>query len=127
MSGYPRTVDGEEHPIGGAETPLECFRCGICCTRYQPPLLPEEVESIAAGLGMSATDFLSRYGQLTNVGYLLRQEQDHCVFLVREDEARYSCSIYPHRPIACRNWPASLSRRECRDGLARPNINRPRP
>ncbi len=38
-----RTIDGEEHEVGETPPPIECFRCGVCCMRYQPPLLPEEI------------------------------------------------------------------------------------
>ena len=120
MSGYLRTVDGHERPVGERQPQIECFRCGICCTRYQPPLTHEESETIAKGLGISTENFLARYAQLTNVGYLVRQLEKGCVFLTwKKEEARASCSIYPFRPEACRNWAASLSRSECREGLAK--------
>ena len=38
---------------------------------------------------------------------------------------RAKCTIYSVRPRACRDWIASLSRPECREGLNR--INHPRP
>ncbi len=99
MSGYLRTMDGREHHVGKVLSPIECFRCGICCTRYQPQLAPEELETIANGLRLSAEDFISRYAQLTNVGYLLRQTERGCVFLSwEEDGSRTSCIIYPFRP-----------------------------
>jgi len=120
MAGYLRTLDGYEHRVGEMRPSIECFCCGICCTRYQPQLPPEEAEIIAKRLGMSTEDFLSRYAQLTNVGYLLRQSEKGCIFLIwEEDGARASCRIYPFRPEACQNWVPSLSRPECRDGLTR--------
>ncbi|MDO8567160.1 MAG: YkgJ family cysteine cluster protein [Dehalococcoidales bacterium] len=120
MSGYLHTADGKEYPVGQRQNPIECFRCGLCCMRHQPPVPPDEVGKIAAGLGMTPDDFLAKYGQLTYVGYLLRQSQGSCVFLDWEkDGMKSSCRIHPFRPEACRNWQASLSRRECRDGLAR--------
>ena len=123
MSGYLRTLDGHECPVGERQPQIECFRCGICCTRYQPPLTHEESKTIAKGLGISTEDFLARYAQLTNAGYLLRQSEKGCIFLSwEEDGARASCSIYPFRPEACRHWIASLSRPECREGLTRLKI-----
>lgn len=120
MSGYLRTLDGHEHQVGETWPPIECFRCGICCTGYQSRVTPEETEIIAKGLGMSTEDFISRYAQLTHVGYLLRQSEKGCVFLCWEkDGTRASCTIYPFRPKACRDWVPSLSRRECREGLTR--------
>jgi len=118
MSGYLRMLDGKEYRVGEALPAIECFRCGICCTRYQPPLTPEEVETLAKELGLSPSDFLSKYVQIMVTGYLLRQTEKGCVFLKWEEgEANANCSIYPFRPEACRNWMPSLSRRECQEGL----------
>lgn len=117
MSVYLRMQDGQQHSVGEAFTPIECFRCGICCTRYQPPLPPEEVEAIARELGLSSSDFLSEYVQITVVGYLLRHTETGCIFLKWEDNNTAGCSIHPFRPEACRNWIASLSQCECQEGL----------
>ena len=120
MSGYVKMLDCREYHVGQLQPPNECFRCGICCTRYQPRLSPEEVKTIAETLGLSIEDFLYRYAQSTKVGYLLRQSENGCVFVSwEEDNARASCSIYPFRPESCRNWVPSLSRPECREGLTR--------
>ncbi len=120
MSGHLRTIDGNEYPVGENRPPIECFRCGVCCMRYQPPLMSEDIERVATGLEMSTEDFLSRYAQMTHVGYLLRHSEGRCVYLVLEEGGdRASCSIYQFRPEACRNWVASLSRRECQEGLTR--------
>jgi Fe-S-cluster containining protein len=119
MSDYLKTPDGDEHPVGDKRTPIECFRCGVCCIRYQPQLAPDEVETIARGLGLSKADFLARYAQFTNVGYLIRRSEEGCVFLTwEEDGVKSTCTIHPFRPKSCRSWAASLSRVECREGLA---------
>jgi len=120
MPSYFRTLDGREHPINRVDSPIECFRCGICCMRHQPRLTAEEVAIMAEQLGLSTDDFLSKYVVITIVGYLLRQTKKGCVFLIwEEEEGRATCSIHPSRPEACRNWVPSLSRPECREGLAR--------
>ena len=120
MSGYLRTTDGHEHYVGKILPQIECFRCGICCTRYQPQLTHEEVKIISRGLNISTEDFLSKYAQCTNVGYLLRQSERGCIFLSwEEDDSRASCTIHSFRPESCRNWVPSLSRPECREGLTR--------
>jgi len=98
-------------------SPIKCFRCGICCTRYQPPLNPEEIEPIARELGFSLAYFLSEYVQITVVGHLLRRTETGCVFLKWEDDSTATCRIHPFRPAACRDWVASLSKRECQEGL----------
>ena len=116
-----KTLDGSKHHVrlGEASPPIDCFRCGICCTCYQPLLGSEEIETIARQLRLSTGTFLARYSQPTVIGYLLRQTEKGCVFLEWESQTRASCHIYPFRPEVCRNWTASLSRRECLEGLAR--------
>lgn len=79
------------------QIPAPCFHCGICCTLYQPPLYPEDIENIALALGM-------------------RMEKG-CIFLVWDEEGRACCTIYSFRPKACREWIPSLSKPECLEGL----------
>lgn len=118
MPGYIRMLDGQEYCAGEACPPIECLRCGICCTRYQPPLSPEELDTLAGKLGMSPDSFLAEYVQTTLAGYLLRQTEKGCVFLDREtEELTAACRIHPFRPEACQSWAPSLSRPECREGL----------
>lgn len=118
MSSYLKMLNGQEYKIGRMYPPTECFRCGICCMRFQPRLTPEEVQTLAKELGLTVSNFLSRYVQTSKVGYLLRQREGGCIFLTREEgEVRAGCSIYPFRPEACRNWVPSLFRRECQEGL----------
>ena len=98
---------------------IECFRCGICCMRYQPKISPEELENIAGYLSLTPDEFVSKYVMVTKIGYLLRQSHGACIFL--EPEAggnRNNCSIHDSRPAPCRDWTAALSKQECLDGLA---------
>lgn len=118
MTFYLRTLNGDKHTVGKTLPPIECFRCGLCCQCYQPQLSPDAAAAMARGLGISTTDFIARYVQMTTIGYLLRQTARGCVFLTWKQQ-RANCRIYAFRPDACRNWVASLSRRECREGLAR--------
>ncbi len=119
MAGYLRTMDGGEYAAGPVEQAIECFRCGLCCRRYQPPVSEAEIDLLAKGLGLPRDEVISRYVQATVVGYLVRQGEQGCVFLEREGrENRATCRVHAFRPEACRNWTPSLSRRECRDGLA---------
>jgi len=120
VPGYLKIPDGREYHVGEALPPIECLRCGICCTRHQPPLSPEEVEATARNLKMTTSDFLTEYVQITLAGYLLRHDERGCVFLNREaGQATATCRIHPFRPEACRNWIPSLSRPECQEGLMR--------
>jgi len=107
-----------------ASTRIDCFRCGICCTRYQPKLTPQEVARIAKSLSLSIDNFLVRYAQTTTIGHLLKQSAKGCVFLKWKD-GKTSCEIYRVRPRACRDWQASLSQPECLQGLARLKTHAP--
>ncbi len=111
----------EEEIRTAEETPVPCFRCGICCTCYQPPLLPEDIESIASALGISRPECISSYALKvpTKEGYLLRKTGRGCVFLSLDEDEKARCAIYPSRPQACREWQPSLSQPACIKGLAR--------
>ncbi|MFC1948941.1 YkgJ family cysteine cluster protein [Chloroflexota bacterium] len=120
MKGRIKTLSGQEYTVGDEWPPLECFRCGICCVGYQPQLTHEEVELMAKHLSMSADKFITEYVDVTQVGYLLRQTKDGCVFLSWEKgKSRSSCRIHSFRPAPCRNWQPSLARPQCREGLTR--------
>lgn len=119
MRGYLKTQDSREYPVEGVGAPIECSRCGICCTCYQPKLTPREVKATARGLRVTEKEFVSLYVQVTVIGYLLKQSKGGCIFLNREEDDRAGCAIYSFRPAACRHWVPSLSHRECREGLNR--------
>ncbi len=115
-----KTIEGKEITIA-EQTPIPCFRCGICCTRYQAPLEPEDIENIASALGISSSDCISRYAHKAPIkeGYLLKQSKQGCVFLTWDEDGKACCTIYPSRPKACRDWTPSLSRPKCLEGLAK--------
>lgn len=102
---------------------LPCFRCGVCCTKYQVRLSLVEARRIADGLGVGWEEFLGRYVDRRWPGaesFLLRRRDGACVFLEgEEDSNKTSCLIHPFKPSACREWTSSLYRRECREGLAK--------
>jgi len=122
MQAYLLMQDGTEHKVGDGLFEIECFRCGICCVRYRPKVTLKEVKRIARKLGMSIDAFSSTYVRAvpTKEAYILQSSADTCPFLRRDEEgAEAACSIHTFRPEACRNWTASLSRPECREGLAK--------
>jgi len=122
MQGYLLMRDGTEHRIGDSLTEIECFRCGICCIRYRPKVTLKEMKRIARKLGMSIDAFMSAYVRAvpTKEAYILQSSADTCPFLRwDEKDVKAACSIHALRPKACRNWVPSLSRPECREGLAK--------
>lgn len=122
MPSYLIMQDGTEHKVGDGLSEIECFRCGVCCVRYRPKVTLKEMGHISRKLGMSITEFSSTYVRAvpTKDAYILQSSADTCPFLRWDEEgAKATCSIHAFRPAACRNWAASLSRPECREGLAR--------
>ena len=113
-------MEGREITLAD-QTPIPCFRCGICCTCYQAPLESEDIENIASALGISRSKCISRYAHKAPIkeGYLLKQTKKGCVFLAWDEDGKAHCTIYPSRPKACREWTPSLSRPECLEGLAK--------
>jgi len=122
LHGYLILQDGTEHKVGDGLSEIECFRCGVCCARYRPKVTSREIKRIARKLGMSVDAFTSAYVRAvpTKEAYILQNASDTCPFL-RWDEGsdKATCSVHALRPEACRNWTPSLSRPECREGLAK--------
>jgi len=120
VSGLP---PGIQYASGQGETPIVCFRCGVCCIRYQVCLTLVEARRIADHLGLPLMLFLERYVDHHWYGlesFLLRQHDGACTFLERsEDGKKTSCLIHSMKPAACREWTPSLYRRECREGLVK--------
>ena len=104
-----------------AGTAIPCFRCGLCCTRYQAPLTTAEAVAIADALGMSLDTFLDRYiddAWFEPGRFLLDTDTGACVFLQPASDGRVAaCKIHPLRPQACRDWEAGLHKKECLEGL----------
>jgi len=115
-----KTLGGKETTVE-EQVPIPCFRCGICCTCYQPPLTNEDIDSIASILGISRSKCISKYAHKAPIkeGYLLKYTKKGCVFLACDADGRARCTIHESRPKACREWVPSLSKSECLQGLAK--------
>jgi Fe-S-cluster containining protein len=115
-----KTLEGKEITVT-EQTPIPCFRCGICCTCYNPPLTTHEIGNIASALGISRSKCISRYARKAPIkeGYLLKHTKKGCVFLTWDADGKARCTIYPSRPKACREWTPSLAKPECLQGLAK--------
>jgi len=115
-----KTLEGIEITIT-EQTPIPCFRCGICCTRYQAPLTSEDIDNIGSALGIPRSKCISKYAVKVPIkeGYLLKQTKKGCIFLDWDADGKARCTIYPSRPKACREWTPSLAKPECREGLAK--------
>lgn len=116
-----RIYDGEIGRFVEASA-IPCHRCGVCCERWQPLVSSAEVERLATYLAMPAVAVRTRFTvsyPFDDEVWLLAREGRGCVFLRYDADGRASCSVHPARPEVCRDWTASLDRRECVDGLGR--------
>ena len=115
-----KTLGGKETTLT-EQTPIPCFRCGICCTCYQAPLTHKDIDKIASDLGITSSKCISRYTRKVPIkeGYLLKHTRKGCVFLTWDTDGKGRCTIHPSRPKACREWAPSLSKPECLEGLAK--------
>ena len=98
---------------------IPCYRCGVCCQRWQPLVGRAEAERLAQFLGFSTQAFLVDYTRpypLDDEQHQLSERNGGCVFL-RFEDGLATCAVHEARPQACRDWDASLARRECLEGL----------
>jgi Fe-S-cluster containining protein len=78
----------------------DCLQCANCCKTTSPIFYPKDIERAAKHLRMKAVDFEKNYLRVDEDGDFVLQSSP-CTFLM-EDNA---CSIYEHRPAACRDYP----------------------
>jgi Fe-S-cluster containining protein len=115
-------------PISNKDnTPLVCFRCGICCRKFQVRLDQRECQRIARKLNISWTEFLDTYIDPRWPGtrsYLICQVNGACVFLQQNEKDQIAtCLIHPFRPESCHDWLAGIDKLECIEGLENMNRN----
>jgi len=118
--GVERIFDGEIGRFVEASV-IPCHRCGVCCERWQPLVSADERARLARFLDLSPMQFAHEFTTaypFDDQLRLLRRVERGCVFLAYE-AGRSNCTVHPARPDSCRDWTASLERRECVDGLQR--------
>jgi len=107
-----------------------CFDCRPdvpcftdCCAKLNLALTPYDVLQLSRGLDMSTTEFLEKHvvgeeesGKLPVARLAMDLEDDgRCPFVTEA-----GCSVYKHRPSACRTYPlARASSRDAKGGPAR--------
>jgi len=104
------------------EREFQCFRCGVCCTRYQVRIELSEAKNIAEHLNLTLTEFLNNYTDSRWPGkdsFLICHRKGHCVFLenLKTDKVT-TCIIHKFRPQDCRNWASETGKPECQQGLS---------
>jgi Fe-S-cluster containining protein len=82
-----------------------CTGCGDCCTGAPGYVWvnQQEIDALAARLGMSVEAFEKQYVRQVGVRRTLKERKNYdCVFL--DGETR-RCTVYVDRPRQCRTWP----------------------
>jgi Fe-S-cluster containining protein len=97
----PRKLDSimqEAH--SNAFSCINCLECANCCTTTGPTLTDTDIKRVAKHLRMKEVDFAAKY--------VIEDEDDDQVFNAMPCPflgADNYCSIYDHRPKACRDYP----------------------
>ena len=100
-----------------------CTQCGNCCSGDTGYVwaTKEEIRRIAEFLGRPNGRLDKKHLRRVGLHYSLTEKPGgDCVFLTREN-GKSGCSIYPVRPLQCRNWPfwnENLRSRESWDSVA---------
>jgi len=79
---------------------IDCLTCANCCSTTSPIFRDADIRRIAKHLKMKEANFVDQYLRMDEEqDYVLKQAP--CLFLGQDNK----CSIYEHRPLACREYP----------------------
>ena len=79
---------------------IDCLDCANCCKTTSPIFRDVDIERISSYFKMKAAEFVKTYLRLDDDGDYVLQNAP-CAFLGEDNK----CSIYNHRPLACREYP----------------------
>ena len=84
----------------------DCLSCGNCCRTTGPLLTTRDAEVLAGHLKMKPGAFHEKYVRMDEDGDYVFKGMP-CPFLGDDNY----CSVYEHRPKACRNYPHTNRRK----------------
>lgn len=85
---------------------FDCLSCGNCCKSISPAINNLDIDQIAKSLRVKPSEVVVKYLQQDDEGDFVFRSQP-CPFI---DSENY-CSVYNHRPKACREYPHTNRRR----------------
>ena len=94
----------EAHDAVFAKT--DCLTCANCCKTASPMLFEKDIERLAKHLKLKPGAFIEQYLFLDTDG-IYAFKQTPCPFLGSDNY----CSVYEHRPKACREYPHTNMRK----------------
>jgi Fe-S-cluster containining protein len=78
----------------------DCLTCANCCKTTSPIFRAADIERLSRHLRMKPSEFIEQHLMVDEDGdYVLRSAP--CLFL----DADNYCTVYAHRPTACREYP----------------------
>jgi Fe-S-cluster containining protein len=95
---------------------IHCDRCksADCCRKYNVLLRPEDIERLGRRFGLSSAELTEKYtvpavDWASDFARQLAADADEhgeekCIFLKQNESGRWRCSVYEHRPQACRDF-----------------------
>lgn len=97
----PRLLDAAFHKAHQeAFSCIDCLQCANCCTTTGPLLTDKDIQRVAKHLRLKDVDFVSQYVRIDEDNDQVFKSMP-CPFLGSDNY----CSIYDHRPKACREYP----------------------
>lgn len=79
---------------------INCLECANCCKTLGPAIYDKDIDRIAKALRIKPSEVVDHYLKIDEDGdYVFRSMP--CPFLMPDNY----CSIYEHRPKACREYP----------------------
>lgn len=79
---------------------MDCLKCANCCKTTSPIFRDVDIKRLAKYLRVTEVNFIKDYLRIDEDNdYVLKSSP--CLFL--EDDN--TCSVYEHRPLACREYP----------------------
>ena len=79
---------------------IDCLTCANCCKTTSPIFRDVDIERLSKHLRMKPVAFIQQYLYLDQDGHYVLHEAP-CAFLGEDN----ICSVYAHRPQACREYP----------------------
>lgn len=103
----PKNLDDIFHTLHEeAFDHIDCLNCGNCCKTTSPIFYERDIDRLSKHLRLKPSQLIERFLHIDADGdYVLNVAP--CPFLGQDNY----CSVYEHRPLACREYPHTNRKR----------------